>query len=583
MFSKTKAVKIEPPLTSTNPFSPVKNKGNRVLPVEQTYPPPNQFSTPRKEVEGRELSPDPFPLIQPVASPSQATLSSQPASAVSRARKRLRGEPVSPSPVKPKRPRGIPSDGPIPFLARRPFDSDEDHDHDSSDDNEPCRKPGPAVFEETPRKDRSGNKFFTSLFNEDDRFIQPNFSPAVTQPQSASRKAEGSGLLIRTPNQTAGLSLSDNGDDDESVRVLPRVQTQTQLRTRQKPKPSDARADTRGKALNISSRLASSKGINLLDQGPRTLRSMSVSVSSSTKSNPSSAPSTPDHNVSKLPPTSSAPTSDADIDENSDYNDDGKNKVNLVPVSPPPPSLISTTGYGNANVRRKGKGNFDFTSGAGKWKGKGKTSAQTPTWKLGDDDSHDEGLDDEGDLPAVRVYQGRNTTSQVSREGELLVNILLQEEEITKDLVSGIKRRIASPDPDLPFTPSQIQPQDGDMVVNLRDEFRTILDLKTNAAPLEIAASGIGVGGKGEYARYARVARAVRDGTRVIGMFDPSRGGHIWGVGETEREADADLGTEDFQFGLEHDGGGDEHDDWEGEGVPWEVAELEHDDDETRL
>ena len=123
------------------------------------------------------------------------------------------------------------------------------------------------------------------------------------------------------------------------------------------------------------------------------------------------------------------------------------------------------------------------------------------------------------------------------------------------------------------------------MVVNLRDEFRTILDLNANAAPLETVGGGIISGRKGEYARHARVVRAVRDGTRVIGMFDPTRGGHIWGVGETEREADADLGTEDFQFGLGYAGGGeDDYDDWEGEGVPWEVAELEHDnDDETRL
>ena len=224
-----------------------------------------------------------------------------------------------------------------------------------------------------------------------------------------------------------------------------------------------------------------------------------------------------------------------------------------------------------------------FTSGSGKWKGKGKASAQTPAWKLAGDGSEDEGSDDEDDLPAVRAYQGRNPTS---REGNASGNIDSREEEVIEDLVSGIKRRIASPDPDLPYFPSQIQPQDGDMVVNLRDEFRTVLDLNANAAPLEALGGGISVGGQGEYVRHARVVRAVRDGTRVIGMFDPTRGGHIWGVGETEREVDADLCSEDFQFGLGHaKGGEDDYDDWEGEGVPWEVAELEHDDgdDETRV
>lgn len=310
---------------------------------------------------------------------------------------------------------------------------------------------------------------------------------------------------------------------------------------------------------------------------------MSASAISGTKSNDSTASSTPDHGVSKLPPTSSAPTSDAEMGEGSDPASDTKEKKtkDLVPVSPPPPSLTSANRYRNSNAKGKGRVRSEFTSGSGKWKGKGKASAQTPTWTLSGDGNEDEGSDDESDLPTVRAYHGRGFTS---RERDTSSDIHNQAEEIIEDLVSGIKRRIPSPDTDLPYFPSQIHPQAGDMVVNLRDEFRAILDLNSNAAPLETTGSGITAGGRGEYARHARVVRAVRDGTRVIGMFDPTRGGHIWGVGETEREADADLGTEDFQFGLEHGrGGGEDYDDWEGEGVPWEVAELEHDDgDETR-
>lgn len=265
----------------------------------------------------------------------------------------------------------------------------------------------------------------------------------------------------------------------------------------------------------------------------------------------------------------------------------GKIKMNLVPVSPPPPSMTSANGYGNANTKGKGRGKSGFTSGAGKrWKGKGKGkgSAQTPAWTLAGGDGEDESFDDEDDLPVVRTYQARNPTSKLGWEGEAAADIHGQE-EITEDLVSGIKRRIASSDPDLPYTLSQVQPQNGDMVVNLRDEFRTILDLNANAAPLEMTGGGISARGRGEYLRHARVVRAVREGTRVIGMFDPTRGGHIWGVGETEREADADLGTEDLEFGLGYgrEGGEDDYDDWEEEGVPWEVAGLEHDDDETRL
>ena len=420
--------------------------------------------------------------------------------------------------------------------------------------------------------------------------IQPNFALATTQSRSASWKTAGSGLSARTRNQSPGPLLSDEDGSHGSAQALPRAQVPTQLQTRRKLRPSDTRADRRGKAFNISSRLTSSRGNDHLDQDSRALRSMSVSATSGTKSNASTAPSTPEHGVSKLPPTSSAPTSDAEIDEDSDPINDtkgkGKIKMNLVPVSPPPPSLASTNGYRNANAKGKGKGKSHFTSGPGKkWKGKGKPSAQTPTWALVGGGSEDDGFSDEDDLPVVRAYRGRDSTSKLGWEGAAPDDIHNQEEEITEDLVSGVKRRIASPDPDPPHILFQAQPHDGDIVVNLRDEFRTILDLNANAAPLETAGGGINVRGKGEYARHARVVRAVRDGTRVIGMFDPSRGGHIWGVGETEREVDADLGTEILEFGLGHgrEGGEDDYDDWEGEGVPWEVAELEHDDDETRL
>jgi len=420
---------------------------------------------------------------------------------------------------------------------------------------------------------------------------QPNFALTITQSQSASRNAPGPRLSAKTRNQRVGLSPSDEDDGDGPVQPLPRARVQTQPRTRQKLKPSETRADKRGKAFNISSRLTSSRAGDLLHQGPRDPHSGPVSAASGTKSNASTVPSTPEHGISKLPPTSSTPTSEAEMDDDSDpvngTEGKGKIKMNLVPVSPPPPSTTSANGYRNVNAKGEGRGKSGFTSGAGKkWKGKGKgkASAQTPAWTLAGGDGEDESFDDEDDLPVVRTYQARNPTSKLGWEGDTSEDIHGQE-EITEDLVSGIKRRIASSDPDLACTFSQVQPQDGDMVVNLRDEFRTILDLNANAAPLEMAGGGISVRGRGEYLRHARVVRAVREGTRVIGMFDPSRGGHIWGVGETEREADADLGTEDLEFGLGYgrEGGEDDYDDWEGEGVPWEVAGLEHDDDETRL
>ncbi|KAJ7040362.1 hypothetical protein C8F04DRAFT_254649 [Mycena alexandri] len=59
------------------------------------------------------------------------------------------------------------------------------------------------------------------------------------------------------------------------------------------------------------------------------------------------------------------------------------------------------------------------------------------------------------------------------------------------------------------------------------------------------------------------------------GNYDASKGGEIWGVGEFEEE-------ERDEFALDSVRGGgratralyDDEDDWEGEGVPWEVGEL---------
>ncbi|KAF7307179.1 hypothetical protein MIND_00511500 [Mycena indigotica] len=49
--------------------------------------------------------------------------------------------------------------------------------------------------------------------------------------------------------------------------------------------------------------------------------------------------------------------------------------------------------------------------------------------------------------------------------------------------------------------------------------------------------------------------------------YDPSKGGEVWGVGEFEGEQLDDMAPRNTDAG-------DEEDDWEGEGVPWEVGEL---------
>ncbi|KAJ7361487.1 hypothetical protein DFH08DRAFT_375734 [Mycena albidolilacea] len=57
------------------------------------------------------------------------------------------------------------------------------------------------------------------------------------------------------------------------------------------------------------------------------------------------------------------------------------------------------------------------------------------------------------------------------------------------------------------------------------------------------------------------------------GNYDPSKGGEIWGVGEFEEE-DRDEFALDTGRSRTTRGVYDDEDDWEGEGVPWEVGEL---------
>ncbi|KAJ7193360.1 hypothetical protein GGX14DRAFT_589280 [Mycena pura] len=64
-------------------------------------------------------------------------------------------------------------------------------------------------------------------------------------------------------------------------------------------------------------------------------------------------------------------------------------------------------------------------------------------------------------------------------------------------------------------------------------------------------------------------------GTRR-GNFHPSKGGEIWGVGEFEGEHLDEFAprTRVYDGGSTTGGAYDEEDEWEGEGVPWEVGEL---------
>ncbi|KAL0951455.1 hypothetical protein HGRIS_008144 [Hohenbuehelia grisea] len=199
LFVQPRHVESTAPLSSFNPFSPQKSKKkpNFTSTHKALH---NPFATPTKSSglrnralplpDERELSPDPFPIIQPnfgIKSPRKA--SPAPDTAVTRARKRLRGEPVSPSPAKPKRRRVAPVQSLLPF---RPIGKDHVHGNDNPNDDRfgdvgDDAEPGDGSFvDETPAKLSGANKSYKALFDE---AIPLNFFPSQVNGQGKAKSS----------------------------------------------------------------------------------------------------------------------------------------------------------------------------------------------------------------------------------------------------------------------------------------------------------------------------------------------------------------------------------------------------------
>ncbi|THH28299.1 hypothetical protein EUX98_g5885 [Antrodiella citrinella] len=184
ILPKSRAVKTAVPVITSNPFSPVKNKGTRraYSPSSPSHPPPlpqlsfaNPFATPSKSKSQPRVrprsspSPDPFPPLPSLlehAAPSASSHrpSGTPRNAVSRARKRLRGEPVSPSPVKEKRARLL-HQSTLPFGKHSTL-NDSDDNEDAGAVEEDADEP---FIDDSPVKPSTGAKAYTPLFEETTR------------------------------------------------------------------------------------------------------------------------------------------------------------------------------------------------------------------------------------------------------------------------------------------------------------------------------------------------------------------------------------------------------------------------------
>ncbi|KAJ6621121.1 hypothetical protein B0H10DRAFT_1015993 [Mycena sp. CBHHK59/15] len=201
----------------------------------------------------------------------------------------------------------------------------------------------------------------------------------------------------------------------------------------------------------------------------------------------------------------------------------------LLAPSPPPPDQRVSVKHRLLNGKGKGKGK---AAAAGYKNGKAPGSDDG-------NDTSDEDAEMDATRPRVRLF---NRTA--SRAG------FHSGSDLDED-ADNFARRPAAAD--------TLEPQTSSPSISLPETLLNILSLAPSFTHKR---------------RDEQVVKQLLYGARR-GNYDPSKGGEIWGVGELEEERD--------EFALDVDvpgssgemrGAHDDEDDWEGEGVPWEVGEL---------
>ncbi|GBE77803.1 hypothetical protein SCP_0106850 [Sparassis crispa] len=470
---KKAPVKVDAPLLTTNPFSPSKKRPAPPLVLAR----PNPFKTPtkpkarhtRRDVspdpflahtsQPRELSPDPFPLIQPLTKqPDPPAVSS----AVSRARKRLRGEPVSPSPVKEKRARVL---HPVPSHSGLSPDRDPDPNH--------------SFLDNTPVKPPPGRKSFKLLFDELPPAEQsrPRAPPTRTQSR-AGNSAHPDFFATHSQSRAKLRTVSPTSDEPKPV-----ASSSAQKR------PAVPRAPVPRKN-DLHSEIAPSKGYPTRPALPNSAkRPRPPADDSGEHARQSPSPSTPRNTFLNLP---------------------------LLPPSPPP----ADTSKDRYDPKGKGKAKAKATFSRKKAR-----VLQEATGA--DEDDEDEDTEDEPRVKVVEHAWHRRPSPDADADSD-----------------EWRPRPDAQPEA-VPAASLET------LSIDLPDELRRVLALDPDAV-------------RADAQKEARVVRGLLYGRR--GHYDAQRGGEVWGVGEVGEEA---LGD-----GEDRGGAGEEEDEWEGEGVPWEVGEL---------
>lgn len=200
--------------SSSNPFSPVKDRGTKKQSTPPTDRLPNPFASPLKAKPARRssprpLSPDPFPPFEEREKTTHSQHEPGPSNPVSRARKRLRGEPVSPSPMKEKRQR-VDSFPVLPFpsfTALAAADSDDD-------DQLPVEQANSFFVADSPVKAAPKGKTFKLLFEEEVP-LRSSTRPNANAGLARSRTTAANDELFRSNSQRA-RSMSKSSDDAAS-------------------------------------------------------------------------------------------------------------------------------------------------------------------------------------------------------------------------------------------------------------------------------------------------------------------------------------------------------------------------------
>ncbi|PCH33906.1 hypothetical protein WOLCODRAFT_160444 [Wolfiporia cocos MD-104 SS10] len=555
LLTKSRAVKVDPPSQTTNPFSPVKKNRlihndsdhtNLLLKPSQRASNINPFTTPTKpkarskpkpSAPARTPSPDLFPPIkqtlpvqsQPVPSQSNQNQVPVPApqtpatkSAVTRARKRLRGEPVSPSPIKEKRARVSLSTQRSPHLGRAFLVNDgdgEEKDADTVDE---------TLLAATPMKPPPGGRAFRLLFDEvlpdaqGAHASRPPPTRTFSRAQSGLPKQSQSQLGKKRARSRAASPPASSSDEEEASwengAKLKDLITSANERAR-----AGGSYTMQKKLMNASSKHAIPRSVL---PGRDDLRSEAGPASSKTSSLKGiAAPDMADvsDTLTRSAVKRPLPDEQAGEYESAARNDVGDSaarlhRLPLLPPSPPPPDSSSSKPH----------------LGSAKDKGKGKAAAAFSRKKARLLEQTGEDADDSADEDDARVRVVEHSWHSRKPQPRYLV-------DADEDTEWDWPPYPVHP-PDSP-TPPEGESDSGKVEVHLPDDLRRILSISTRSDTTK---------------DEERLVRGLLYGRREFN-YD-AKGGEIWDVGE----AGEDTGG----------AGNETEQDWEGEPVPWEVGEL---------